>query len=223
MAVERRESRFEAEEIDSIRLELDSAYFMVQETDEEGQIQIAAEVDEADAFECSVKKGALHIRYRRKKRFLHHAINTARITLWIPKRKIYSAFTLEIGAGNADLKRLELHCETVNLEAGAGNIDVGVVRECQSAFMKIGAGNVSIESVQASDVRVECGVGNCSLGLQGRENDYNYEISCGIGEIKINDNRIQSIGAGELRENMQALGTVKLSCGVGEIKIQTEQ
>lgn len=223
MAAERRENRFGAGEIDSIQLELDSADFMVQETDEEGQIQIAAEVDEADAFECSVKMGVLHIRYRRKKWIFHHAINTARITLWLPKGKVYSVFTLEIGAGNADLKRLEMQCKTVNLEAGAGNIEVGVVRESQSVFVKIGAGNVSIESVQSSDVRVECGVGNCSLGLEGREDEYNYEISCGIGEIKINDNRMQSIGAGELRKNTQALGTVKLSCGVGEIEIHTER
>ena len=223
MAVERRENRFEAGEIDSIQLELDSADFMVQETDEEGQIQIAAEVDEADAFECSVKKGELHIRYRRKKMFFRHVIDTARITLWLPKGKVYSVFTLEIGAGKADLKRSKLHCKTVNLEAGAGNIEVGVVRESQLMFAKIGAGNVSIESVQASDVRVECGVGTCSLGLEGREDEYNYEISCGIGEIKINDNRIQSIGAGELRKNTQALGTVKLSCGVGEIEVHTER
>lgn len=223
MAVERRENRFEAEEIDSIRLELDSTDFMVQETDEEGQIQIAAEVDGADAFECSVKKGVLHIRYRRKKLFFHHVIDKARITLWLPKGKVYSVFTLEIGAGNADLKRVELHCKTINLEAGAGNIEVGVVRESQSVFAKIGAGNVSVESVQASDVRAECGVGKCRLGLEGRENDYNYEISCGIGEIKINDNHMQRIGAGELRKNTQALGTVKLSCGVGEIEIYTER
>lgn len=223
MAVERREKQFGAEEIDGIRLELDCTDFTVQEAPEEGQIRIAAEVDEADAFECSVKAGELRVRYRQKKRIFFPAVNKASITLWIPKGKVYSAFALEIGAGSADLKQAELHCKMLNLEAGAGNIEAGAVRESQLMFVKIGAGNVSIESVQASDVRVECGVGNCSLGLEGREDEYNYEISCGIGEIKINDNRIQSIGAGELRKNMQALGTVKLSCGVGEIEVHTER
>lgn len=223
MAVERRENRFQAEEADSIRLELDCTDFMVQETDDAGQILIAAEVDDVDDYKCSMQNGELYVQYRRRKGIFRHQINNGRITLQLPKGNIYSAFALKIGAGNADLTRTELHCKTVDLEAGAGNIEAGSVRESKSVFMKIGAGNVSIGSVQASDVRVECGVGECHLGLEGRENDYNYEISCGIGEIRINENRIHSIGAGELRKNTQASGTVKLSCGVGEIVIHTEQ
>lgn len=223
MAVERREKQFGAEEIDGIRLELDCTDFTVQEAPEEGQIRIAAEVDEADAFECSVKAGELRVRYRQKKRIFFPAVNKASITLWIPKGKVYSAFALEIGAGSADLKQAELHCKMLNLEAGAGNIEAGAVRESRSVFMKIGAGNVSIESVQASDVRVECGVGECSLGLEGKESDYDYEVSCGIGEIRINDSYMQRIGAGETRKNTQTSGTVKLSCGVGKISIYTER
>ena len=224
MAVERREKRFRAEDIEGIRLELDCVDFMVQETEEDTEhILIAAEIDDADGFECSVQKGMLYILYRWKKRIFRHAANKARITLRIPKGKAYSVFALKIGAGNADLKHVALHCKTLNLEAGAGNIEIGAVRESQSVFMKIGAGHVSVESAQASDVRVECGVGECQLGLEGRENDYNYEISCGIGDIRINDSRMKQIGAGELRKNTQALGTVKLSCGVGEIVIHTER
>ena len=62
-----------------------------------------------------------------------------------------------------------------------------------------------------------------SVKLAGKETDYNYEVSCGLGKIKVNDSGYGSFAASKRVQHEQAKGTMKLECGVGKIKIETEK
>ena len=220
--MEKKSGRYEASGIHTIDMKIDCGELVISEAEDITQICIEAEVDENDIYEEYVDNGKLKIRYKRRKRWFNIGENRVYISIQLPKEKQFERFSLKIGAGNADLSPLALFCKRLELEVGAGNIDMGTAKIQDMLNVKIGAGDINLQKAMVENVKVECGVGNCYLRLAGKENDYNYIISCGVGKIKINDSYKKQIGGSESRRNAGAIGNVELSCGVGEIELYTE-
>ena len=65
---------------------------------------------------------------------------------------------------------------------------------------------------------MECGIGQISLTMDGCENDYNYDISCEVGEIVCGDRHYSGIGHDDYVNN-GAGKEMSLECGIGQIKI----
>lgn len=222
MGIEQRMEQYDAGGIAVLRMELGYADLLLQETDED-MIRVEAQVGEKDRFESMMTGDTLEIRYEPEKRW-RHIINTkVKIALWLPKGKKFECFSLEIGAGNANLTQAAILCTEMMLEVGAGNVEAGTVEAAGKLQMEIGAGNAEIAQVKTPRLDVECGVGNCEIGLWGKESDFNYDISCGIGNISINGRKTKRLGAAEKKNASQPIGTIKLSCGVGNIDIRTQE
>ena len=64
----------------------------------------------------------------------------------------------------------------------------------------------------------DCGVGEIKLDLSGREEDYNYNISCGVGDIDLNDKHY-SFAEDDIIRNENAIGTFNLNCSVGSLEV----
>ena len=56
------------------------------------------------------------------------------------------------------------------------------------------------------------------MELSNRETDFNYDISCGVGEVSINGKSYSGIGRTEEKNN-DAPYDFNIDCGVGEIKV----
>ena len=65
---------------------------------------------------------------------------------------------------------------------------------------------------------IECGIGQINLTMDGCEDDYNYDISCGVGEIVCGDRRYSGIGHDDYVNN-GAGKEMSLECGIGQINI----
>ena len=61
------------------------------------------------------------------------------------------------------------------------------------------------------------------MELAGKESDYDYELSCGIGEIDLGDEEYSGLGIERTIENKGSLGKVILNCGMGEIDVTFAQ
>lgn len=221
--MERKNAQYEAAAIKSIDVKSDCGDLIVSEAEDLTLIQIEAKVDEEDAYEEYVDNGVLKIRCKWKQRWFNVGKNKVCIYLRIPKAKRFEDFSLEVGAGNAELLKPLLSCERMQLEVGAGNINITEAEITDKLDVEIGTGNIKLQRASVKNIRVECGVGDCYLGLTGKEADYNYNISCGVGKIQVNDNCMKQIGGSETRRNADAVGNIELECGVGRIELHTAE
>ncbi len=118
-------------------------------------------------------------------------------------------FDLDLGAGEAFLKHL--YAYDADIEGGAGTLDIEY-----SSFEKLdldmGVGELKMYS-SFGEAEIDVGVGEADIKLAGHKDDYKLILSKGIGEIKVNGDRVGNgtIGNGEYK--------LKLSGGIGDINI----
>ncbi len=106
---------------------------------------------------------------------------------------------VEIGAGKAKMKEIT---------AGSLSVDCGVG---ESVYQ----GRVN------GDLKVNCGVGSCKFELDNKESDFKYKLSCALGSIRLNGNKISCLGTQKIQSNGEALGKAVLECGLGSIALRT--
>ena len=58
--------------------------------------------------------------------------------------------------------------------------------------------------------------------LQGDANAYNYDLSCGMGELSVNGTKYSSIAGSHKVNNEGAVGTINLECGMGSLELEIE-
>lgn len=215
---------YRVDEIETMKLELACGSLMMREASETDTIRVEAEFEEDDKCTISVNEGTLEVNNTRRKQHIFGKGDVKNsITLWIPKEKRFSRISIQTGAGMVDLTGVRLRCDGMKAETGAGTINVGRAEIAESLNVEVGAGSVTIEQAAVRDMNVECGVGKCKIGVAGKEEEYHYDISCGVGKIQINDRRIQKMGGRETHRNESAIGTMRLDCAVGQIEIHTAE
>ena len=71
-------------------------------------------------------------------------------------------------------------------------------------------------------MEADCGVGEIDINLKGQEEDYDYEVSCGVGDVKIGSHSYSALGNDKNIDN-NADNTITLDCGVGQIRVMFQQ
>ena len=61
-------------------------------------------------------------------------------------------------------------------------------------------------------------VGDVNIGIVGEKEDFNYELSCGMGELEVFDESYTSLGKDKEIDN-GARYTISLECGVGKVTV----
>ena len=208
--------------IKAILLDIDCAEVTVR-MDDIQDIRVEAEVEPDVEYQSEVLGDKFYVRYQWRNREKHiiKDRDMTRIIVTLPKEKVFSLFELKIGAGKAFLQETELCCGTIRIETGAGRVRAGKMNADDCVDVGIGAGSVEVMSLQTRRLNVECGVGRCDIELRGKETDYNYDISCGIGKVSVNGNRTHGIGSTHSRISSDALGNIKVNCGLGKVNIRT--
>ena len=107
---------------------------------------------------------------------------------------------------------------SVKLELGASKAEV-VDLAADSVEIQIGAGEAVVRNLNAQSVSAETGVGKLAIQLVGKEEDYNYQVECGIGSVSIGERSYGGLGTSQKIENPGAVKTVDLECGIGKIEM----
>ena len=122
---------------------------------------------------------------------------------------------IEVGAGKADIN--DIIADKADVSAGAGKININGV-DVGKLSMDVGMGNIDMEGKVSGDIDAECGMGSISMRIQGSETDYNYEIECAMGSIRIGDNKYSGL-ASERSINNGSINTFEVECSMGSIDI----
>lgn len=179
------------EECQSLDVEFGAGILEIYYDDVE---QIRVEQKNVPDFKAYVEKNTLHIEGETKK----SRGSKSSIVIVLPQDMEFEKVDFEIGASKANIK------------------DV-VARDF---VIEVGAGEATISNLDVKHLNAETGVGKLTMQLIGKESDYNYNIECGIGSIKIGENSYGGLGTEQRILNPGAKCSMDVECGIGEIQIR---
>lgn len=189
-------------------------------------------------YEGGVSGDTLKVEYNQRHDF---AVNNEHIIIEIPSGVTFEKMDIDVGATNAEFSLRNVSCDTLLLDVGAGNIVADGFEVKEYMEVNAGVGNVEINGGTYRDITLECGMGNfsmegtlegnlvaeCGMGsmdleLKGDADAYNYDLSCGMGELNVNGTKYSSIAGSHKVKNEGAIGTIRLECGMGDLDLVIE-
>lgn len=156
-----------------------------------------------------------------------------KVIITVPEDKIFNKVKIDLGAGNFSVENFtSLY---LDIDAGAGNINADNLSVTEEFEIDGGAGNITILNSQVNNMELGNGVGNFKFeGMLFGNNDidmgvgyvtlnlttdldlYNIEIDKGLGNVIINNKKIN----GDYNnKNVQNTKSIKIDGGVGDISI----
>ncbi len=172
-------------------------------------------VDSRMKLECYVEDDELKIESTKKFFSLNHSKDAGEINIYIPEQFFLNEVSVEMAAGSLYIQNLQVKELSIEVDAGEAIIDDFYADE---ADFKCGAGSVRASGMAGVEVDVDCGVGEIAYTAAGREEDYNYEISCGIGEVLCGGSSYSGLGK-EKEINNNAGRNMEIKCGIGKVTI----
>jgi len=228
---EGKEMEFAAGEIKNLDIELAAGTFEIVEGDDDKIIIRSAKKIRAAQSGSTLK---IDTGKRVKVHFFGISDEGNHVEITLPKDKEFHTIDLEIGAGTMNVDTLV--GEDLELEIGAGEIIVDELA-CEKAKISVGAGKAVIDSGSAEeldldvgmgeiwyagslagDLDADCGMGNMDVRLDAKEEDYNYKIDVGMGNITVGNASYGGMAQSKEIDN-DADGEMDLDCGMGNIKV----
>lgn len=225
-----KEYTYPADEIKNIEMELGAGRFDIVEADVD-QIIIRS----AKSIKVSNSGNTISIETPdRFKVFGFSLGNEHMVEITLPKGQKFNTIDLEAGA--AELEAEALLADTISIEIGAGTMDIESF-QCREADISVGAGEVIVEEGTAEDMSLDvgmgnyqftgsitgdldadCGMGNMDIKLSGEEEEHNYMIDCGMGDVSVGGSSYGGIVSDRVIDN-DAASEFDLDCGMGNITI----
>lgn len=165
-------------------------------------------------------------------KFPFSPVSGGTVNVYVPADFVFSDAYIDAGAGNAVINGLSANELEMNLGAGEviienlhilGNTDISggagavSVTDCvlNNADISMGVGEFNLAGELKGRNEISLGVGEANITLIGAKSDYELSVTKGLGEAKVDGNRIedsQTVGNGKNK--------VDVSGGVGEVNIE---
>ena len=195
------------------------------------------EARNAGKFQGYVKDGVLHI---------NSSVNVPKsiyikecsIVLYVPEDCSFDKVYINVGAGKLEFDRLVTR--SADLEAGAGEIAINQL-QAQEVETSVGMGKISLSGLStntldavvgmgeftaagdaASDISIECSMGNVDLNLKGSQQDFNYELSQALGNVTLGSGGGSGFSSEQYIDN-HAGKTIDIECSMGNVTITFQQ
>lgn len=155
--------------------------------------------------------------------------SNAKLVIYLPTT--VGDLDIDVGAGDIQIK--DISVQELALNTGATETNIQNLTVMSSAEIDAGTGEIVIDNSNITNLDIDagvgnleytgylqgtsdidCGVGNVELNLKGTETMYKITAEKGIGELKINGNKLsgtQTVGSGT--------NIVELSGGIGSLAI----
>ena len=125
---------------------------------------------------------------------------------------------IEMGAGTVYLNR-DIETEKLSVEMGAGEFDSKNPVTAEEADLEIGTGSMTFADLSARKTDGECGLGELDLTLTGTQEDYNYDLECGVGNLDVGSDSYSGLGREKSISNKGADRKLNLECGMGNVSV----
>ena len=166
-------------------------------------------------FRAFEKDGILYLTSNKKIKKSNN-IGKGTITVTIPEDMAFNEIELNMKAGK--LKADQIRTKNLEVNAGAGEVNI-LEFQAEEAEFVCGAGSVTASGDAGKKLAADCGVGELLLNLKGVKEDYNYDLECGIGEIRCADENYSGFGKDYTIDN-HAAKNMEIECGIGQIAVK---
>ena len=227
-----KEMKFSADSFENLDLELTAGTFEIVEGDTDKIIVRSAKeitmISSGKTFYLDTDKGV-------KVHFFGINDEGNHVEITLPKDKEFRKMDIEIGAGQ--LSADSLTAEDIEMKIGAGSIIVDTLT-CKEGKISVGAGEAIIKEGTAGDLDLDvglgdlqytgslsddldadCGMGNMDIRLDSEEEDYNYKIDVGMGDVTVGGNSYGGMAQSKEIDH-DADAKMDLDCGMGSINIK---
>ena len=141
------------------------------------------------------------------------------IKVIVPSGKDFDTVSLGVHMGTIDLE-CDLKVQELSVEVGAGEFSGYGNITAAYCDLQVGAGTIDIDQLDIQKLNADCGAGEIDMVVTGKEKDYNYDLSCGMGEINLEDSEYSGLGIEKNISNEGARKDMVLECGMGEIDVE---
>lgn len=138
------------------------------------------------------------------------------ICLYVPEGYYFENTSLDLGAGSLSVEELQTGALEANV--GAGKMTVEELSS-RVAEVSVGMGSIRLTGDVTERLDGECSMGELKLTLAGAQTDFNYDLSCGMGELKVGDDSYNGL-AQEKQINNNASKNMELECAMGSVVVE---
>ena len=143
---------------------------------------------------------------------------TRKVCISYPEDVKLQELEIEMGAGTVYLNR-DIETEKLSVEMGAGEFDSKNPVTAEEADLEIGTGSMTFADLSAKKISGECGLGELDLTLTGTQEDYNYDLECGVGNLDVGSDSYSGLGREKSISNTGADRKLDLECGMGNVSV----
>lgn len=193
----------------------------VDDVEESGSDTIRVKVGPADddgkyrVYLDDGNKLCVETRWKRKKGY-HYGVNhSRRIQILVPRGYQFKDVDIEINAGALDAEELLAKSLDASMNAGTLEIRNGNVEEFEG---EVNAGTMHYMGTVSREVEGTCNAGSMKLDLNGKREDYNYNVKASAGAITLGDESYSTLSGRQIN-NTGAAADMKLSCMAGSIRV----
>lgn len=206
---------YEIEEVcNSMDIEFGAGVFEVYYTDVENIVVEGTDVDE---ISVQVRNNTLEIRLVAEVNVDMDRVEGRKLVVQIPKGTQFETVDIEIGASQADIR--DILAKDISITIGAGQANVTGLTANQME-LEVGAGLAVVDQIDVRKLDVEAGLGEVNIVMNGVQEDYNYNIECGIGSVTVGNMSYGGFAAEKNVINPGATKEIDVECGMGEVTIQ---
>lgn len=164
-----------------------------------------------------------------------------KIIVEVPKQMSLEHIYIDTDLGEVKILNLEQPLQGLEINADLGNV---IIEECKvngtctvtaalgniemedSYFKKIdlGAdmGNIEFSGTIEGDITAQADMGNIDVELEGKESDYNIELSTDMGEVTYKGQKQGGMGGTITYYQENAIGDINLNCDMGDVELSFE-
>ena len=143
---------------------------------------------------------------------------TRKVCISYPEDVKLQEMEIEMGAGTVYLNR-DIETEKLSVEMGAGEFDSKNPVTAKEADLEIGTGSMTFADLSAKKISGECGLGELDLTMTGTQEDYNYDLECGVGNLDVGSDSYSGLGREKSISNTGADRKLDLECGMGNVSV----
>lgn len=159
------------------------------------------------------------------------------ICLYMPEDFDFEKVTMDVGAGSLIVEDLrtdsleanvgagkmafeKLDANQATLDCGAGQLNVDELNS-RTVEISVGMGSLHLTGDVTESLTADCAMGELKLTLAGEQTDFNYDLSCGMGAMKVGNDSYNGM-ANEKQINNQAAKDMELDCAMGSVMVEFE-
>ena len=143
---------------------------------------------------------------------------TRKVHISYPEDVKLQELEIEMGAGTVYLNR-DIETEKLSVEMGAGEFESKNPVTAREADLEIGTGSMTFADLSARKTDGECGLGELNLTLTGTQENYNYDLECGVGNLDVGSDSYSGLGREKSISNTGADRKLDLECGMGNVSV----